>query len=198
MRLIGLTGGIATGKSTVASILRELGASVVDADQVAHEVTSAGMPAVAEIAALLGPQFVQADGSLDRPQLARVVFHDAAMRKTLNGIVHPRVRAAMEEACARLEREGAPVAILDVPLLLEARDRYSVDQVWLVYAPEELQMRRLMQRNSLSEAEALARIRAQMPIEEKRRRADVVIDNTGDIAQLRAQVVRLFRNVQGR
>ena len=198
MRLIGLTGGIATGKSTVASILRELGASVVDADQVAHEVTSAGMPAVAEIAALLGPQFVQADGSLDRPQLARVVFHDAAMRKTLNGIVHPRVRAAMEEACARLEREGAPVAILDVPLLLEARDRYSVDQVWLVYATEELQMRRLMQRNSLSEAEALARIRAQMPIEEKRRRADVVIDNTGDIAQLRAQVVRLFRNVQGR
>ncbi len=198
MRRIGLTGGIATGKSTVAAILRELGAPVVDADAVAHEVTSPGMPALAEIAERLGPEFILADGSLDRPRLARVVFREPAMLEHLNAIVHPRVRAAMEEACERLAARGADLVVLDVPLLLEARDRYAVDAVWLVYVPEPLQIARLMERNGLSEPDALARIRAQMPIEEKRQLADVVIDNTGDLAHLREQVVQLFQGLQGR
>lgn len=198
MLLIGLTGGIATGKSTAAAMLRELGAHVVDADEVAHEVTTAGTDAVREIAERLGPEFVLPDGALDRARLAKVVFHDARQREVLNGIVHPRVRAAMIEKCLRLQAAGVKVAILDVPLLLEARQGYPVDEVWVVYAPEALQVARLRQRNALSEEEARARIAAQMPIEQKRRRADVVIDNTGDIAHLRDEVERAFERLQGR
>ncbi len=198
MRVIGLTGGIATGKSTVAEILRELGANVVDADAVAHEVTAPGTTALQEIAERLGAEFVREDGSLDRARLAKVVFGDAHRREVLNGIVHPRVRAAMLERCRQLAQEGVAVAILDVPLLLEAEGRYPVDEIWVVYATENLQLTRLMQRNGLSEADARARIAAQMPIEEKRRLADVVIENTGNLKFLRAQVEREFRRLLGR
>jgi dephospho-CoA kinase len=196
MRLIGLTGGIATGKSTVSAFLRELGAHVIDADAVAHEVTRQGSEAVQLIAQELGAEFVQA-GELDRPRLAASVFADRVLRERLNAIVHPRVRRAMAERVADLAREGAAVVVLDVPLLLEARERYQVDAVWLVYAPEALQVERLMARNGLSRAQALLRIRSQLPIDEKRRLADVVIDNTGDLAALRRKVAALYRDLLG-
>ena len=195
MRLIGLTGGIATGKSTVSQILRELGAAVIDADALAHEVTRAGSEAVALIAQELGADFVR-DGELDRPRLAERVFADAGLRARLNAIVHPLVRRRMAEQVQELARRGTGVVVLDVPLLLEARERYQVDAVWLVYAPEALQIERLMARNSLSRAQALQRVQAQMPIEEKRRLADVVIDNTGDLAALRLEVEALYRALE--
>ncbi len=193
MRLIGLTGGIATGKSTVAEILRSLGAAVIDADVLAHEVTARGTPAIEAIAAGLGPEFVRPDGSLDRPRLAERVFADRALLERLNAIVHPRVRDRMAERVRELAAAGAPVIVLDVPLLLESRQAYDVDAVWLVYAPEPLQIERLMARNALSREQAELRVRAQMPIEEKRRLADVVIDNTQDRDALRAQVEALYR-----
>lgn len=197
MRVIGLTGGIATGKSTVAEILRSLGAPIVDADRIAHEVTAQGAPAVAEIGQRLGAEYLGRDGSLDRALLARRVFADDDLRRRLNAIVHPLVRQRMAEECERLQQVGAEAVVLDVPLLLEARSQYRVDAVWLVYAPQELQLRRLMARNRLSAEESLARIHAQMPIEEKRRIADVVIENLGDLAELRRRVEGLWRGLQG-
>ncbi len=193
MRLIGLTGGIATGKSTVAQILRRLGVPVIDADALAHEVTAAGSPSVAAIAADLGPQFVRPDGELDRPRLAERVFADHALLERLNAIVHPRVRALMAERVEELHAAGVQVVVLDVPLLLESRAAYDVDAVWLVYAPEPLQIERLMARNGLSRVQAELRIRAQMPIEEKRRLADVVIDNSRDVGALETQVEALCK-----
>ncbi len=193
MRLIGLTGGIATGKSTVAQILTDLGAAVVDADALAHEVTAPGSEAVAAIGQELGREFVRADGSLDRPRLAERVFADDALRVRLNAIVHPRVRRRMLERVAEIELGGADVIVLDVPLLLEARQAYDVDTVWLVYAPETVQIERLMARNGLTREQAVLRVHAQMPIEAKRRLADVVIDNTQDRVALRRQVEALYR-----
>jgi len=193
MRLIGLTGGIATGKSTVAGILAELGASIVDADALAHEVTASGRAAVADIARDLGPEFVLADGALNRPLLAERVFADPELRERLNAIVHPRVHRLIELRVAALASQGRRVVVIDVPLLFEARQRYDVDAVWLVYAPERVQIERLMARNGLSREQALLRVRAQLPIEEKRRMADVVIDNTQDLDVLRQQVQLLYR-----
>jgi len=195
MRLIGLTGGIATGKSTVAEILTGLGAAVVDADALAHEVTAVGSEAVAVIARDLGAEYVRADGSLDRPRLAERVFADRALLARLNAIVHPRVRSLIAERVHDLAARGAQVVVIDVPLLLESRERYEVDAVWLVYAPEPVQIRRLMARNGLSRSQAELRVRAQMPIEEKRRLADVVIDNTEDRLALRRQVEALYREL---
>lgn len=188
MRVIGLTGSIATGKSTASAILAKLGAHVIDADRVAHEVCAPGQPAVQEIGERLGLEYVRPDGSLDRPQLAHVVFADAAKRAALNAIVHPRVRQRMQELMAQSRAAGARVVVLDVPLLIESGGAYGTDEVWLVYVPEAMQTRRLMARNHLSRDEALLRVRAQMPIEEKRRYADVVLDNTGDVAHLRRQI----------
>ena len=193
MRLIGLTGGIATGKSTVAGILAELGASIMDADALAHEVTASGRAAVADIARDLGAEFVLADGALNRPLLAERVFADPELRERLNAIVHPRVHRLIELRVAALASQGRRVVVIDVPLLFEARQRYDVDAVWLVYAPERVQIERLMARNGLSREQALLRVRAQLPIEEKRRMADVVIDNTQDLDVLRQQVQLLYR-----
>jgi dephospho-CoA kinase len=192
MRLIGLTGGIATGKSTVAEILTGLGAQVVDADALAHEVTAAGSEAVRVIARELGAEFVRPDGSLDRPHLADRVFADHLLLERLNAIVHPRVRRLMARRVEELAAAGAQVIVLDVPLLLESRQADDVDVIWLVYAPEALQIERLMARNALGRVQAQMRVRAQMPIEEKRRLADVVIDNTQDLEALRAQVEALY------
>lgn len=195
MRVIGLTGSIATGKSTASAILRDLGAPVVDADRVAREVCAPGGATVREIGRQLGDAFVLPDGSLNRAQLARVVFGDAALRERLNAIVHPRVRRRMLQTLERLATEGARVAVMDIPLLIESGGAYRTDEVWLVYVPEALQIERLMGRNQLTRAEALTRIRAQMPIEEKRRHADVVLDNTGDLDSLRQQVAREWKRV---
>lgn len=195
MRVIGLTGSIATGKSTASAILRELGAKVVDADRVAREVCAPGGPVVREIGERLGGAFVLPDGSLNRAHLAQVVFSDAVMRERLNAIVHPRVRRRMQQMLAEIAAGGAEAAVMDVPLLIESGGAYGTDEVWLVYAPEAMQIERLMARNQLTRDEALMRIRAQMPIEEKRRHADVVLDNTGDLDSLRRQVAREWQRV---
>ncbi|MDR7867920.1 MAG: dephospho-CoA kinase [Sporomusaceae bacterium] len=197
MRVIGLTGGIASGKSTVSRILRELGARVIDADAIAREVVEPGRPALAEIVAWLGGDILLADGSLNRAKLGELVFADSAARAALESITHPRITAAAKEALAAAEREGCAVAVLDVPLLYEAGwDRY-VDEVWVVYVDAATQLSRLTARDSLTAPQAAARVAAQMSLEEKARRADIVIDNSGDPQDTAVQVAAAWRGAAG-
>jgi len=193
MRIIGLTGGIASGKSTVSNMLRELGAAVVDTDALARAVVEPGRPAWEEIVAWLGQDVLQADGTLDRRKVADIVFADAAARAKLEGITHPRIGAAAREALATAERAGARVAVLDVPLLYEAGWEAMADEVWVVYVDEETQRRRLMARDGLTAGQAAARMAAQMSLAEKARRADVVIDNGGSLGETAAQVAAAWR-----
>jgi dephospho-CoA kinase len=188
MRLIGLTGGIGSGKSTVDRMLVARGAALVDADVLAREVVEPGTPGLAEIAAEFGPGVLLPDGRLDRAALGAVVFSDAARRERLNAITHPRVGALMHERVAAALASGAPLVVVDVPLLFEGSRQSQFEGVMLVWVPAEVQLRRLVERDGMGEAEARARIAAQMPIDDKRALATWVIDNSGTPAQTRAQV----------
>ena len=188
MRVIGLTGGIATGKSAVAAMLASRGAAVVDADRLAREVVEPGRPALAEIAAEFGPEVIAADGSLDRPALAAVVFADARRRRRLEAITHPRISALMGERIAAAIAAGPALVVVDIPLLFENGRAGMVEGVLVVYADVATQLRRLVERDGMSEADARGRIAAQMPVEDKRRLATWVIDNGGDVDATRAQV----------
>ncbi|HYG66879.1 MAG TPA: dephospho-CoA kinase, partial [Anaeromyxobacteraceae bacterium] len=172
MRLVGLTGGIATGKSTFAAALRALGAPVIDADRLAREVVEPGRPALAEIVRAFGPGVLAPDGSLDRRRLGAIVFADPEARRRLEAITHPAIRAAMREETARLAAAGHAVAFYDVPLLYEVGLEREVDAVVVVYAPRAAQLERLRRRDGLDAAGAEARLAAQLPIDEKAARAD--------------------------
>ncbi|MEW8978130.1 MAG: dephospho-CoA kinase [Symbiobacterium sp.] len=197
MRIVGLTGSIASGKSTVSAILRELGAPVIDADAIVHDLQRPGTPVTEAIAREFGPAVLRPDGSLDRAALGRIVFSDPARRRALEAIVHPAVRAEIERQVEALRREGRAAVVLDIPLLFETGWDKRVDEVWVVYVDETTQRARLMGRDGLSPAEAEARIAAQMSLEEKMRRADRVIDNRGDLARTRAQVLAAWQAVAG-
>jgi dephospho-CoA kinase len=194
-----LTGGIGSGKSTVARMLEGLGAAVVDADAIVHELEAPGTPLVAEIAAAF-PGVVDAAGVLDREALGRRVFADAAARARLNAIVHPAVGAEMARRVARAHASGAPLVVLDVPLWFETRPtgpRPGDPPVIVVWVPEPVALERQMARDEREREEALRRLRAQLPLDEKRRRADHVIDNQGTLAETRTQVEKLFAELTG-
>jgi dephospho-CoA kinase len=188
LRLIGLTGGIATGKSTVARLLAARGAVIVDADVLAREVVEPGSPALAEIAAGFGDSVLTPDGALDRAALGAVVFADPAERRRLEAITHPRIAALMGERIAAGLASEAPLVVADIPLLFEGDRVGLVEGVLLVDIPEEVQLRRLMLRDGIAEAAARARVAAQMPLAEKRRRATWVIDNSGTPEETAARV----------
>lgn len=192
MIVIGLTGGIATGKSTVTAALRDLGVPVIDADQVARQVVEPGEPALNEIVTAFGPGLLRADGRLDREKLASLVFSDAAARQRLNHITHPHILCAMDRQRQAAAAAGEPVLALDVPLLFESGMDRSVDRVWVVTATPAQQLQRLMSRDGLTADEAKRRMEAQMPLEEKIRRADAVIDNSGSVEATRARVRNLL------
>ncbi len=195
MKVIGLTGGIATGKSTVSRMLAEAGAHIIDADQLAREVVEPGLPAWEAIVEHFGRAILLADGRIDRQRLGDIIFHDPGQKAVLDNIVHPAVFEAMARRLACLEKtDPGGVAILDIPLLFETGMDRGLDEVILVYAPEAAQRERLMRRNELSAEAAGARIKAQMPIVEKRCRASIVIDNSGDLEGTRVQVAQLWRN----
>jgi dephospho-CoA kinase len=181
MRLIGVTGGIATGKSTVDAMLAARGAVVIDADELAREVVRPGEPALAEVAGRFGQDMLQADGTLDRARLGAVVFADPDARRDLEGITHPRIAALTQGRVAAALAGTAPLVAVDIPLLYENGREPMFEGVLLVYAPEAVQLRRLRDRNGLDDAAAAQRLAAQLPIEEKRARATWVIDNSGDI-----------------
>ncbi|MCR4400216.1 MAG: dephospho-CoA kinase [Syntrophomonadaceae bacterium] len=188
MRVIGLTGGIASGKSTVAQMLARRGAVVVDGDQVAREVVKPGTPAHAELVAAFGPDILWPDGSINRRRLATLVFEDARARKVLDDITHPRLRQRVSEILDGLRREGARVVVYAGALLLEAGLEGLVDEVWVVSVDPDTQLQRLMARDGLSREQALARMRAQASLKEKAARAAVVIDNGGEPHDTERQV----------
>lgn len=193
MEVIGLTGGIGTGKSTVAAILKDLGAAIVDADEAARAVVEPGTPGLAEIVEEFGAE-IAPEGRLDRRRLAAIVFNHPAALARLNAITHPRVREWMAERSLIAFEEGAEVVIQDVPLLFENGLEALFRGVILVYAPVQEQVSRLLARG-MREDDARARIAAQMPIEEKRRRATWVIDNSGPLERTRPQVERLWTEI---
>src|SRR5215472_15335582 len=178
MNIVSLTGGIATGKSTAAAMLRQLGATVIDADEATRAVEARGTEGLRLLAQEFGPGIITPDGDLDRGRLAEIAFKDPEARQRLNGIVHPLVRQWMAERQQEAFERGDPVVVLDIPLLFEARGAGAFETVLLVYAPEELQLERLTGLRGMSEEHARARMAAQMPIEEKRVLATHVIENT--------------------
>ena len=197
--IIGLTGGIACGKSTVAAMLAELGAFVVDADRIAREVVMPGEPALAEVAAVFGQAVIRDDGSLDRKKLGEIVFADPEKRKRLEAILHPAIRERMWTTIRRVKaHEPGRIVVADIPLLYETGQEHLYDGIIVVYVPRELQIERLLRRNpELSEAQARERIQAQMDIERKKELADWVIDNSGDPEATRRQVEALWRRLAG-
>ncbi|HPI93697.1 MAG TPA: dephospho-CoA kinase [Deltaproteobacteria bacterium] len=193
MLVAGLTGSIATGKSTVSVILRDLGAFIVDADQAAREVVLPGMPAWEKIVEIFGRDILQPTGEIDRERLGHLVFNDAKMRAVLEEVVHPEVVRVMNEYVRTIGSDSPDaVVILDVPLLIETGMHKGLSEVIVVYCPEDQQIRRLMMRDSINREEALARIRAQISIEEKKRHASMIIDNSFSREETQTQAEKAF------
>lgn len=182
-KIIGLTGGIASGKSTVSNMLKTKGFTIVDADIAARKVVEPGEPAYEQIIEAFGEGILLQDLTLDRKKLGALIFADEALRMKLNSIVHPAVRAWMTREKDRAIENGKKTVFLDIPLLFESRLTYMVERTILVYVDEETQLKRLMARNGLSEKEAQMRIRAQMPLSEKKALADAVLDNNGSLEE---------------
>ncbi len=193
--IFGLTGGIGSGKSTVAAHFRQRGVDVVDADQLAREAVAPGSAALDAIVAEFGPEMQLPDGHLNRPALAARVFGDDAARKTLNQLVHPRVRELARARFQELEARGVPLICYEIPLLYETHQAENYRPVVVVESSEATQLRRAMQRDGASEAEVLARIRAQLPLREKAARADYVIHNDGPKPQTYAQADAVLRSL---
>ena len=197
MRLIGLTGNIASGKSTVARLLVERGAVLVDADRLAREVVRPGTPALARIVERFGEGVLAPDGTLDRAELRGHVFADRVELEALNAIVHPEVERLREQRVAQAKAAGARVVVCDIPLLFEKHLAERFDAIVLVDAPRPVRLERLVRDRGLHEAEAMDMIAAQMPAELKRARSDYVIDNTGTLADLARRVDDVWRAIAG-
>lgn len=197
-RVIGLTGGIGSGKSAVARLLAERGAAVVDADTTAHQVYRAGTEGWQEIVAAFGRDVLDDAGNVSRRKLGALVFHDAEARGRLNAIVHPQVRLLLNEQIEGLRRRGVAVVVVEVPLLIEAIRstpawRRMFDDIWVVTAPESQVIERVLARGRMSEATIREVIAAQLTPEQRLPYADVVIDNSGSKEHLRDQVAQLWR-----
>ena len=194
MKIIGLTGGIACGKSTVSTELRAHGAAIIDADALAHELSQPHQPIYNAYVERFGREIVTADGTLDRAAIARRVFADPAVRAEVEAIAHPIIRRAAEERLRAARDENKRAAVLDVPLLFEAGWDALADETWVVALPREEQLARLLARDtSMDAGEARARIAAQMPLAEKCARADVVIDNSGTVEEIREYIGKLWK-----
>ncbi|MDD5082630.1 MAG: dephospho-CoA kinase [Dehalococcoidales bacterium] len=192
MKIIGLTGGIGSGKSTVSRFLAELGAVVIDADKVGHEAFLPGTPAWQEVVAAFGSPVLAPDGSIDRKKLGEVVFGNRGALSRLNRIMHSRMKDLVQASIERHRQEGAAVVVIEAPLLIEAGWETMVDEVWTTTAPEAVRLHRLQQRSGLSTTESLARIRSQIPAGERLKRTDVVINTDCSLDELKAKVKELW------
>ncbi|MEN0588975.1 dephospho-CoA kinase [Kurthia gibsonii] len=186
--IIGLTGSIASGKSTVAKMLEKYRFPIVDADQVARLVVEPGEPALTEIVAAFGEEILLEDGSLNRKKLGNLIFHDPSKRAILNGIIHPAIRKEMLRQRDEWLNNGAEVVIMDIPLLFESKLQHFVEKILVVSLSEEKQLERLMERNQLSEEEARARISSQLPLSVKEEGADAVIYNESTLEKTEQQL----------
>ncbi|OEU62664.1 MAG: dephospho-CoA kinase [Desulfuromonadales bacterium C00003094] len=193
--ILGITGGIASGKTTVAQAFQALGAVVVCADVLAREIVCPGTKALQEIAECFGCQVLREDGTLNRQLMAEMVFNDDQARMALNGITHPAIAALARTRLREAEQGGAPLVIYDAPLLYEVGADREVDKVLVVKVGAEVQLARLMARDGINRQQALARVAAQMPQEEKVARADFVIDNSGSAKETQVQVRSLMERL---
>ncbi len=193
--IIGLTGGIATGKSTVADIFTDLGVVVLDADVLARQIVEPGQPAFVEIVDTFGDPVVADDGTLDRTRLGEIIFRDDDARRKLEAITHPGIARAMFEGAQEAFSTGHDWIIYDAALLVETGTHRMLDALIVVHCSPQTQLQRLLERDDISEDEAKRRIASQMPLDEKRRAADFVIDNDGSVEQTRDQVRRLKRKI---
>ncbi|OGL63225.1 MAG: dephospho-CoA kinase [Candidatus Tectomicrobia bacterium RIFCSPLOWO2_02_FULL_70_19] len=191
MLRVGLTGGIASGKSGVSRVLVRRGIPVIDADQVARELVAPGSDALREIVEAFGREILDPGGALDRSRLGAIVFSDEPKRRRLEAILHPRIRAEQDRRLRKLEGEGAPVAVVDAALMVEGGGWRRFDLLVVVDSREEDQIARLRERNGLGEGAARARVRTQIPLAEKVKFADRVVDNRGSLAELEAQAEAL-------
>ena len=197
MIVAGLTGGIGTGKSTVAKIFKEAGAIVIDADKIAKEAVKRGRPAWRKIVNHFGRNILLPDGEINRKHLADIIFNDPLQKDILNQIVHPIVFEETERILKELEKSNPnSVAILDIPLLIESGMKRDLAEIIVVYIPEEIQIQRLMARDGLSLPEALTRIRAQIPIEDKKSKATILIDNSSSRSETRRVALKVFKKLQ--
>jgi dephospho-CoA kinase len=196
MLWIGLTGGIGTGKSTVSQLLRADGYDVIDADVLAREVVQSGTPGFDEVVKLFGRETIGPDGQLDRKQIARIVFTNSSKLKSLESIIHPRVRVRVAQIRSELEARGRRFVFYDVPLLFEKQMQSQFDRTVVVTATPDQQLARLMLRDGLTQAEAQSRLAAQLPIEEKATLADDVIINEGDLEDLKNAVRGYLRQLE--
>jgi dephospho-CoA kinase len=193
MKIIGLTGGIAAGKSSIAKMLRALGAAVIDADLIARQIVTPGSPALDEIRQSFGADFITTQGELDRKKLGALVFSDPTARERLNQITHPRIAQQMSDETERARSEQKRATFLEAALLFEAKWDQGLDGVWVVAIPEALQIERLMRRDGYTEEQAKIRLASQMPLSEKLSRATLVIDNTGPLEQTQALVTKAYQ-----
>ncbi len=194
MFIIGLTGGIGSGKSTVSKILEELGAVVIDADQVAREIETPGSTALREIKSKFGASVINTDGTLNRKKLAKIVFSDSRALEELNSITHPKIKKRVIQKIREIEHERPrAVVVIEAPLLLEAGMDSCVDEIWVTAVNEDTQVKRVVERDKLKKEEVLGRIRKQMPLNEILKKADRVINTGGSLGETRAQVKHLWQ-----
>ena len=197
MITIGLTGGIASGKSTVSAELRKQGVPIFDADQNARDAVAKGSKGLAMVAAAFGSEYLTEEGELNRPKVSELVFNDKASLKALESILHKIVWENAEQFLQQQRQLGTKIAVLDVPLLIETGWHKQVDKVWLVAVSRRQQIERAMLRSGMTEAEVEARIDAQMSLEEKKRFADVVLDNSGSLEHTLAHVQQELAKLLG-
>jgi dephospho-CoA kinase len=196
MIVIGLTGGIATGKSSVAKILHRQGVAVISSDELAHQAIAPGGPAYAQTTAEFGPEVLSSDGKINRRLLGEKVFKDRAARERLEEIIHPIVIKEIQKQLKRYSESGAQIVVVEAPLLFEVGLTELFDYIWVVSASYERQLQRLMKRDRLTEIEAKQRIAAQMSLAEKEKRADAVIINNNGLDSLEGQVSTLIRTLE--
>lgn len=197
MKIIGLTGGIASGKSTVATELRKQNVPVFDADEVSRNAVAKGSKGLALVAEAFGAEYLTADGEMDRAKISQLVFSDKEALKTLEGILHKIVWDEAEAFLAEAREQKAKLAVLDVPLLIETKWHERVDLVWLVAVSKEQQIKRAVIRSGMTEEEVKARIAAQMSLEDKKKFADVVLDNNGALEETLEQVHKELAKLLG-
>lgn len=191
--IIGLTGGIASGKSTVSKLFQKRGFTIIDADDAARKVVEVGKEAYEKIVHHFGKEILQADGAIDRKKLGAIIFHNKEKRLLLNSIVHPAVRKQMNDCKAAALADGKQTILMDIPLLFESNLTDMVDRTIVVYVDEHIQLQRLMNRNQLSKAEAAARISSQLPLQEKKTMANAVINNNRTIKETEIQLDQLIK-----
>ncbi|MFC7684410.1 dephospho-CoA kinase [Ureibacillus sp. GCM10028918] len=192
--IIGLTGSIASGKSTVANMLKKYGLPIVDADVVARLVVEPGTPTLQKIVEAFGEDALTENGAMNREKIGAIVFNDEEKRKMLNSIIHPAIREEMIRQRDEHVENGAETVIMDIPLLFESKLQHFVEKILVVSVTEETQLKRLMERNQLPEEDAKARIRSQLPLTVKEQGADAVINNNGTIEQTAEQLETILRN----